>query len=550
MMRRPPRVLRHGERCRPAGRRTAFLLALSLPFLVAACQDDELIPMAPISPGIVGRVLVAGSALRATIEVELAEATGPLPGFEAEQKTDERGQYRFVLPAGRYLVCAHLSGDPFESWAGDWYYHREGLVEKPAEAETLVVTAAGPAVTADFRLGRIDAELFLAPDFNGSSVRVYAYRRRSDGSWDSDAHASHLWRLGGTHLLAGLPVIAGTYRLSVEAGARTGVIWAPGVPTEAQARTLVVDADDAILCSVRLTTGPAILRLSLRGDGWGPFEDRWGHLTAFDDDSLEVARGGAPTGDEGEIVGSFSRPVRLLAQDRGSPAFWVGGLTFERATRFDMIADSAVLVPPITTGGLRLHWTGPEATAEKYAWLRLETEEGVALPPRRLNLNGDLATVHMFPPGRYRLRIDPSMPGWVPWTGQWFDQAERPEDATLIEIPEHGPLVPIELRMQAGGTIQGTVIAPDYALAVYGTRPDDPRACWIGPADPRAGRFALVGLENGDYKIGLGWDPCCAGTCPMPPASTCWYGGASWDSAAVVTIRDHVTVEGIELVWR
>lgn len=157
----------------------------------------------------------------------------------------------------------------------------------------------------------------------------------------------------------------------------------------------------------------------------------------------------------------------------------------------------------------------------------------------------------MLPPGRYRLRIDPSMPGWVPWTGQWFDQAERPEDATLIEIPAHGPLVPVTLRMQAGGSIQGSVVAPpDYGLAVYGTRPDDPRACWIGPADPRAGRFALVGLENGDYKIGLGWDPCCAGPCLLPPASTCWYGGASWDSAAVVTVRDHGTVEGIELVWR
>lgn len=537
-----PRRRRHPGRL-PLPPRVLLLVLLST---LTACQEDEILPSAPGTPGIRGHVLTAGDPTPATVTVERVGSPGGFRSLVVERSTDSQGGFDFVLPAGRYRADVRFAANEPFSAPGRWYYRRSGLTSRSADAETLIVAESGPPVAIDFRRGRLEVELNLPPDLLGPRLYLRAERAAMDegGGWRERAR---WWgSVGRNPARMELPAVPGIYRLYLTSDGRGDAIWLPGVSNESLAESIRVAADETAVVRATLSDGPAILRILLLGGGFERVGPRGVSILAFDADSALAAGANLDVGAYGDIVGSFARQVRLSVDGM----FWVGGPGFAEAPWFEMSPGNIVVVPTITAGAIRLRWQGPQAIERKNTRIRFQTEDGAVLPARRLAFDGDVASIDVIPPGRYRLRVEPERPGWDSWVSQWFDRAERPEDATLIEIPEDGSNVPVLLRVEAGGAIRGTVVAPNYAVSVYGTRPDDPRACWIGQADPRAGRFALVGLENGDYKVGLGSSPCCAGECPMPPASTRWYGGASWDSAAVVTIREHGTVEGIELVWR
>ena len=105
----------------------------------------------------------------------------------------------------------------------------------------------------------------------------------------------------------------------------------------------------------------------------------------------------------------------------------------------------------------------------------------------------------------------------------------------------------------AGGVIRGPLLTSlSYAsFAVFATRADEYQACWTGSATSIDGEYFLRGLPDGAYKVGLSRNASLAAGCPVPPSDSRWYGDtAAWDSAAVITIRDHEVIEGIELHWR
>lgn len=557
---------RHGERRReresdrsPATPLHAPLVTrLSLLILVTAslaaslsCQESDLaIPPAPVSLGIRGQVQAGGAPIRATVQAERLAPSPGMPDLVSTGITDADGRYSFLLPAGRYLV--HVR-PPAVWWSNDsWYYRREGGPGRRAQADTVELVEGSGFSTADFPLGRVDLDLTLPADHLGAAADLVLLPIFADhpSGWEDECFVVLAASSYPVHVEVPLP--AGRYCVRVRSPRAEG-FWLPGVPGIDEADTLVVSAGEATAYQAVFTAGAAVLRLALRGDGYVSGSQETATIVVLDPDSTEVVTVGVRPGEQRDLLTTFRRRVRLLVRDGYEPRFWVGGHDFESAAQYDLIPDSITVVPPITAGAIRFRWIGPEAVGAKRARTLLLSDQGWTLPERLVSWSGDLVTLRMLPPGRYRLRVETTRPGRDTWLPQWFDRAGTAEEAAWIEIPEPGPVVPIELRIENGGGIQGPLqtSASYVSFVVFATRAAEYQACWTSSATSIDGEYFLRGLPDGAFKVGLSRNASLAAGCPVPPSDSRWFGDtASWDSATVITIRDHEVVEGIELHWR
>ena len=558
---------RHGEHRR--GRRSErspatplhapHVTRLSLLILVTAslaaslsCQESDLaIPPAPVTPGIRGQVLAGGVPVLATVGIERVGPAGGIPDLQSTYITGADGRYSFSLPPGRYLVSLRL---PSLRWSDDsWYYRREDGPGRRAQADTLeLVEGAGP-YTADFPLGRVDADLTLPADLLGRSPDLAFRPVFADHPAELKHEIVRVFEADSYPVRVEVPLPAGRYCMRVRTYDRADGFWLPGAPGMEDADTIVVHAGEATAYQAAFTSGAAVLRLCVRGDGYGSGSSAVAMILIIDSDSAEVATLVLRPGEQRDLLTTFRGRGRLVVRGGYEPRFWVGGQDFGSAAQYDLIPDSITIVPPITAGAIRFRWIGPQAGGVKHARVLMFTDQGWSLPERLVSWSGDLVTLHVLPPGKHRLRLEPTQPGMDTWLPQWYDRADSVDEATWIEIPESGPVVPIELRIENGGVIRGPLLTSlSYAFfAVFATRADEYQACWTGSATSIDGEYFLRGLPDGAYKVGLSRNASLAAGCPVPPSDSRWYGDtAAWDSAAVITIRDHEVIEGIELHWR
>lgn len=537
-------------RVSPAARLSfLFLVTASLAASLACQESDLTIPPAPVSLGIRGQVRAGGAPIRATVQAERLAPGPEMPDLVSTGVTDADGRYSFVLPPGRYLVHVRSSSI---WWSDDsWYYRREDGPGRRAQADTIELVEGSSFYTANFPLGRVDLDLTLPADHLGAETDLVIRPICADhpSGWQDEYFA--LLAAGSYPVHVEVPLPAGRYCLRVMSP-RAEDLWLPGVPGIDEADTIVVAAGEATAYQAAFTAGAAVLRLALRGDGYVSGSHETATILVLDSDSTEVATVGVRPGELQDLLTSFRRRVRLLVRDELEPRFWVGGHDFESAAEYDLVPDSITVVAPITAGAIRFRWIGPEAAGTKRAHMFLLDDRGGSLPERLVFWSGDLGTLLMVPPGRYRLRVETTRPGRDTWLPQWYDRADRAEEAAWITIPESGPVVPVELRIENGGVIRGPLrTSESYASFIaFATRADEYQACWITSVTSFDEEYSLRGLPDGRYKVGLTRSLGVSEDCPVPPADSRWYGDtAAWDSATVITIRDHEVVNGIELRW-
>jgi hypothetical protein len=145
-------------------------------------------------------------------------------------------------------------------------------------------------------------------------------------------------------------------------------------------------------------------------------------------------------------------------------------------------------------------------------------------------------------PGTYYLYVNTHSRGRI-ILPQWYDRADSLSKATPIHVTEVGQIADLTVTLEKGGEILGRVVGP-MGEPVPNPRLEVTTALHLYDRVYRVtdtfsdGSFHVLGLPDGDYKLGAsayGYEGA-------------WYpGAADWDSAAVITIREHGVVDGITI---
>jgi hypothetical protein len=526
---------------RSTGRLRPLVVGAALVVLSGGCGGDALhgVPARPEFSGIHGQVRVAGEGKELSLEVR---RTGEDDLIAFRGKSEESGEFRIPLDAGRYLVrCGNGS-------AG--YYSSRGPTLREL-ADTLVVSDAGSLVRADFEFGRLDLEFHLPPALSRKQLQIQVYQEFAEGDWDLALGAS-----AGSNLddftAALWPIPPGECRVRIRVGYDQEEFWLPGVRSVEDAQRFEVRMSGAEPQEVFFDLQSARIRGTMQRT-WSRYGFHDCEVRAFSTDSLELAWDRVEAGGsaEFEMVIHTTDGVRLLLEV-GSHGRWLGGPTFREATVFPLQPGDTTRVPLIEDGGLDVRLDVP------LEWLRVllrmvvvredgsrETLDWWALGVR------DRFFFPNLDPGRYRLLVEPRSPGYERWLPLWYPDVETEEEALPIEVTADGTYVPVVLHPVAGGAIAGVVAfsyPEDGDGQVFLSRADAP-GCWpwIFSVDSESREFRFIGLPDGRYKLGFSreWD----GDCLDPlEGGGVWYArAASRDSATVITIRDHETIEGIEL---
>ena len=133
---------------------------------------------------------------------------------------------------------------------------------------------------------------------------------------------------------------------------------------------------------------------------------------------------------------------------------------------------------------------------------------------------------------------------------RWRFRVSNASDIPVISSPAIAPDGTAMWSLDLGGEIKGTITDARNPAAwhlVYFTTANDPTARQTVSFEE--GTFAVHGLSDGDYKIGV-WQYEAGQYPDLPPPGTVWYPGTTdWSTAQTIAIRGHEVVSGINMVF-
>ena len=504
---------RYGLRRGTGGTAAAVLLLMLLASL--SCRDDpvSLLVGPPERMGAIeGYVRAGGDPVEVTVGARQTVDPGMVP---FKTRSNPTGWYRLELPVGAYRIEI----DPVDY----------GYIS--SRRDTIHVGSGTRRL--DLLRGKLTLELTAPPDLEGRTFRCSLDPvNRPSGPYRS-VYASVTVQ-SGRATLTFAPVEALRYKIFLDLG-RVGV-WLPGTYDPAAADVVVVPVDRPVAYRAALDRWASVSG-SIRGSwqstyGSSPF------VAAYGLDSTFVNL--AVTGTDGDFTLEIpvAVPVKLQVEIDGIEQ-WIGGDTFETATRFDLQPGDHLADVSVIESGILCRLQGPGVVSERQSAFLLRHESGRTYRFQAYNRNP--VPICNLRPGRYSLFVY----GYcdydgAPWASQWYDGADSLAAATSIDLPE-GQLVPITVHLAPGGAIEGRLLTAEG---------EGVPTAWVALFDPNGaplcdgwhyineGSFAMTGLGNADYYIAAD----IAG-------SPWWYPGTrEFDSAQVIHIRDHATVTGIE--WK
>jgi uncharacterized repeat protein (TIGR01451 family) len=114
-----------------------------------------------------------------------------------------------------------------------------------------------------------------------------------------------------------------------------------------------------------------------------------------------------------------------------------------------------------------------------------------------------------LPDGQYNLRA------WVnyPWAAQWYNGYLFPEDADIVTIAAAGHVQDIDLVMQPGGRITGTIYGPDGVTPLENMNVDLEQG-WYGTCTDASGNYVIesVPLDQAEKVTAGGSNNWCGGS--------------------------------------
>jgi hypothetical protein len=533
-----------GRPPRWAVRPAAVLLAAAL---FGGCSTDRTLLPPRSSPGtwVAGRVTGGRGDNRPTVLVYDAGLPFDRWGPFAKVRTDDASHYAVPLRAGRYLLGTEIyshNGRPV-------FYRATGLVLEAARADTIVITEqTSDTVRVDFPFTSLDLWVGVPGELEGAGFDLILSQKQPGGRFDNlSGMLSQTADVNLGYLVVRLPhVPPGTYRLQLRGEGGIETFWSPGTQDTLRADTIRVEPGETQLTYT--TPGPPAVSWL---EGFAPHEgpDGWhaGSVEAFDPYGIAVAKSVVGPGGEFRLGFLATSRVRL----RADGVVWCGGSSIADANEFTLVPGDTVRAGPWDAGRLfvRLEREGGQDMIGLR--LRFHDAEGRLRAEREGLTVGDYLLIAPLEPGVWRLHLSPREPGVDDVLSRWYDRAVSFEGAVPVEIPGGGAAGAVTVHIERGGRVRGRVAGPHGPLswADVVVTPADIDTAWAMLYQyGSTSAFEIRGLPDGDYKIGATEDRAYSYPTGKP---TAWYGEtASWDSAAVVTIRDREVKEGVVIYWR
>jgi hypothetical protein len=535
------------------------------------CGRDETICEPEVPAGrILGHVRTGGLPFVATVSaVRLVDGIAAVQPFETE--TDSTGYYCFDLPAGRYVLKVR----PSSIWPYREYFGTVSgrVADTP---DTLLVDASRVATRLDFELAGLTFDLGLSHALDGEMGRIILHRRSVSGEAASADLAEASAEIADGRLFLRVPgILPGDYQIEVELGYRQYMcfcpydgehLWLPGTRDRADSPWYALAPDSLVTLACQLAAEPAWLSGRVTGAWQTMGLDAAIELAIVTPDSVTVVGQRQLLSDDGSFAVPLhvAGPVKLVVRQHGV-AYWVGGPSFAAATTFALEPGQSITGVEIVQSGLRIDVDGPSPYLAGAAFELYDAtgRELVTTAVVRIGQEGQIGIANLWP-GRYLLRVrhehgfidgfassSEDRPSWRP---QWFDRATDVAGAQWLEIGQAGQVVPIRLTLERGGVISGSVELPfdgdrSYGY-VYATAADnfstlDRAFAWSSQGNPT---FAVTGLADGDYKLGVCPTELVGDEGGPPPDATVWYPGTmDWAAAGTFTIVDGGTLADVVL---
>lgn len=527
------------------GGHTRWWPVVASALLALSCTRDPgiTLPPGPACPtsGISGRVAVAGQGQAVPLRVRSFDSSAP--GISLDASSDDSGRFQFPLDAGSYelrIMGGPMSGCSWSAGAPSGHYDSTGVV----------IVERGEVTRTDFAFGQVVVHLTVPRQFDGRLVH-FVLARRPTGNRLTRFYSESAKVVGGEVTLNSRGVPADVYRMRLVslASGMPGILL-PGVLDSRLADSVVVRADATTVYETALAYSTSIIRGEIRGSwersGYSP--SPW--VTILTEDSLVV--GSTATDAQGGFLAEvpYARRVRVNVSI-GTVDRWVGGQGFRDATTFALDPSRETEVPLLTESGLLIRLVSPDPWMSVEATFELADEQGRVTRANNGPAAPDQFLVSNLIPGSYRLFVAPRTLGVVDWQPQWYDLADSVEGARVVVVPPDGGIASAVVQLERGGEIAGVVRdalgAPRSDHAVMVTRADSFHVWTMRPSET-SGVFRIRGLPDGNWKVAAS-EEAAFDEYPVGVAGETWiwYGGSSFDSATVIAIRDHATVDGIEI---
>jgi len=536
-------------------------LAAVLACALVACEDDdEGIVCCPGPPAgrIHGTVHIGDVPVDATVRAHRIVEDG-LSEVTVQVRADTSGRYSMDVPAGRYVVRLDVAG-----WYEIYAYGHDGVRWGDAAPDTITIEYGSTPVI-DFMLASLRMHVTLSHRLDGEDTRVQLYRRGEVPAnyWRSYLRfgMSKIVDGGASIVLAG--VLPGAYRVELVLGAREYLcycpydgehVWYPATRDSSASPWVTIPPDETV--SLEMQVAPETARIEGRVTGaWMELGLSTPPEFALVDPDSNVVLGRRVVGDDGRfgLDVHMEGPVKVLVVEDGVEQ-WIGGRTFHLAPSFDLVTGQTISVPELVQSGLVLDMTVPPGNSNDMLVRFYDASDLTSFGAWEPNSYGGVpprVAVSNLGPGSYLMRIEPRSAGYATWAPQWYDRAADVAGAQPVTIVTPGEIVHVPVVLEAGGEIEGRVLADasgDYVI--YATTAESPGVFAIRLASVPPGTFEVKGLADGGWKIGA-WRRTGDFVPEQPPPTTVWYPAApTWDEAETIVVEEHATVTGIEIDLR
>ncbi len=537
-------------------------------FLLSCSSDDQPCGLEVSAGTIEGKVSCGGLDLNGVITA-VPIVDGQAVEAILETQPDANGLYSLDLPAGRYVVKLQAG---YSRYVYDYTGSLPGYGQIPAD--TLLVDETHSHQGVDFELGGLTLQLELSGNLDGEigEVVLHRYEAQSSGGWTTFVSQGSAVITDGRLNVEIAGILPGDYQVEIVLGRRHYAcycpydgehFWMPGTREQSASPWYSVEPDSVVALETSIALEPARLEGRIIGAWLELGLSTEPELSIVSPDSVPIMGRRRVESD-----GSFGLdihlpgPVKLLVTQstlnygfgsNGSISQWIGGPGFEEATVFDLQLGETISGIELVQSGVRVAVNAPdhrfgESTFEFYDPATLAL---VASVPITSTFDGPFGIANLWP-GDFYLRVDhnPSLFDTAAWRPQWFDRTTSIEEAQLVTIINEDDILTLDLTLELGGMIDGTLnLGPDvedfYYIVI--TPADEFSSLYFTYVFDGHSGYELRGLADGGYRVGLfpagqGWQwP------SPPPEGTAWYPGTEdWNSAEVLQILDAGSVGEVD----